>query len=55
MKIKTYTLRASNGRKIRKATMVEFENGATYHFVEKLTKAQAERQAMELLLKGRLE
>lgn len=41
MKVETYTLTASNGRKIRTATRVIFDNGHTVHFMERLTKAEA--------------
>jgi hypothetical protein len=41
MKAETYTLTASNGRKIRTATQVVLSNGRVIRFTERLTKREA--------------
>ena len=43
MEAKTYNLTASNGRHIRKATMVVLDDGRVVRFMEKMTKRQALR------------
>ena len=45
MKVSTYNLQASNGRHVRKATMVTFADGFTVRFTERMTVAEAKRQA----------
>jgi hypothetical protein len=51
--VSTYNLKASNGRHIRRATMVEWPDPRGYsrfvHFLELLPKAQAIRQAESIL------
>jgi hypothetical protein len=44
-KVTDYNLKASNGKHIRKATMVTFEDGTVIRFTEKMSKAEAIRQA----------
>lgn len=48
VKVSDYQLTASNGRPIRKATKVTFENGEAVKFLEKLPKGQAIDQAEKL-------
>jgi hypothetical protein len=43
--VETYQLTASNGRPIRQATKVTCPDGKVIHFLEKLGKAQAIKQA----------
>jgi hypothetical protein len=43
--VETYQLTASNGRPIRQATKVTCPDGKVIHFLEKMSKAQAIRQA----------
>ncbi len=43
--VNTYTLQTSTGRHIRKATEVIFEDGQSIRFTEKMSKAEAIRQA----------
>lgn len=47
-RVKDYQLIARNGRPIRKATMVIFQDGRTVRFVERLGKKEAIRQATRL-------
>lgn len=51
MKVETYQMIASNGRPIRKATKVVFENGQEVRFTEKMTKQQAIEQGQYQLSK----
>jgi hypothetical protein len=44
-KVTDYELKASSGKHIRKATMVTFEDGTVIRFTEKMSKAEAIRQA----------
>jgi hypothetical protein len=44
-KVETYTLTASNGRKIRQATRVVFADGQVVAFVERMSRREALRQA----------
>lgn len=44
-KIESYILKAPNGRKIRTATKVVFENGSEVKFIEKMTKKEAIKNA----------
>lgn len=46
MTVETYTLIASNGRKIRKATKVTFADGYCVRFTELIGKREAIRQAV---------
>jgi hypothetical protein len=48
MKATEYTLKASNGRHIRKATKVTFPDGYEVRFIEKMAKAAAIRAAVEI-------
>jgi hypothetical protein len=41
MKIETYTLMATNGKRIRRATKVVFNTGREIKFMDKLTKSEA--------------
>jgi hypothetical protein len=43
--VETYQLTASNGRPIRQATKVTCPDGTVIRFIEKLSKAQAIKQA----------
>lgn len=53
MIIKTYPLYASNGRYIRKATMVILDDGWTIKFLDKVSKKFAIRQVKLLIKKLR--
>lgn len=48
MTVETYTLTASNGRHIRKATKVVFPSGYEIKFMERMGKREALRQAARL-------
>ena len=48
MTVKNYKLIASNGRVIRTATMVIFPSGKVVKFIDKLSKREAIRQALEV-------
>ncbi len=52
--VKTYNLQTANGRHIRKATMVTFEDGFEVKFMERMTNNEARRQAAILKVKSRL-
>jgi hypothetical protein len=49
--VTTYNLTASNGRHIRKATKVTFDNGQEVKFTEKMTKGEAIEQAKRQICK----
>lgn len=44
----TYTLKASNGRHIKKATKVTFADGHVIRFMEKMSNREALRQVAKL-------
>lgn len=46
MTVETYTLTASNGRKIRKATRVIFPDGRVIAFTERMSNKRAIAQAL---------
>lgn len=46
MTVEIYKLTASNGRHIRTATKVTFEDGITVRFMERMSKREAIRQAI---------
>ena len=46
--VKTYTLKSANGKHIRQATMVIFENGKIVKFIEKMSKKEAIKQAQNV-------
>ncbi len=45
MEASSYNLKASNGRHVRIATMVTFDDGRIIRFTERLSKREAIRQA----------
>jgi uncharacterized protein YegP (UPF0339 family) len=49
MTVTTCNLKASNGKHIRKATVVRCNNGTVITFTERLSNKEAVRQAVELL------
>jgi hypothetical protein len=49
MKTETYNLKAANGRHIRQATKVILDDGTEIRFTEKMTQAEAEREAARQL------
>jgi hypothetical protein len=51
-KVSEYRLTARNGRHIRVATMVTLADGRVIRFLDKLGKAEAVRQAENLIRKG---
>jgi len=51
MIIKDYSLYASNGKYIRKATMVILDDGRVIRFLDKVSKKVALRQVSEFLKK----
>jgi hypothetical protein len=46
-KVETYNLEAHNGKHIRKATRVVFEDGIVVKFIDKLSNKEAIRQALK--------
>lgn len=52
MIISTYLMVTKEGKRIRKATKVSFENGKEIHFMDKLTKKEVVKQFTPELLKS---
>lgn len=52
MKATEYNLKTKTGKHIRKATKVTFPDGYEVRFIERMPKAAAIRQAVEIRAKG---
>lgn len=51
MKVETYDLRTADGRHIRKASRVLFEDGEVVAFTERMPKREAIKQAKQVRLR----